>query len=602
MPVQAKKPNVLLVVIDDMGWSDVGFHDPTFSTPNIDQLSREGIQLDSFYVSPTCTPSRAQLMTGRYNYRIGLQDSVIHSTEPRGVPLDQSFLSNKLKSSGYTTAAIGKWHLGMHMPQYTPLKRGFDKHYGIFTGGGDHFKHISASQEFTARYSNSSLIFTGYNLWEDGEVSPDNFVDIHTTDLYTQKAISYLNEFKQSENPWFMYMAFQAVHDPIQTAPHWYEQGKCSKLSKNIEQSETADIDWDKRKILCGMMAQVDNGMLMIRESLEEMDMWDDTIVIFMSDNGGIYIHGSSNLPLNGQKGQYYEGGVRVPALLSGGYVTSALKSRGKDPYIHNDLVHITDVHSTILGLAGYKDETRLDGIDQWESLISKLPPARKNMVINLNSHFFAGSGAVRSGKYKLIKNADPKESTIYNKVRNVLSGKSAEFTESNLFKVAKAEYETLLNPVMLMFDISRNPSERTDGACAEYVECNNLYYNAEFSKERKALEAFFEGEAKTMVPATFKWEDDGPLTNPDNFGKVWQPWRDENGVPLAMYQDIKFASSEIAYMLDSSISISGAMASHLVVIVFASAFISILLGFLVVHHFNKKKKRGDVRSTYTEI
>lgn len=140
---QQQQPNVLMVVLDDVGWQDVGFHDDSFHTPHINRLASEGIELMAFYASQECTPSRSQLMTGRYNYKVGMQDSVIRSTEPRGVPLENTLLPEKLFDAGYQTAMVGKWHLGFHMNVYTPSERGFERHYGVYVGGGDHFSHLS---------------------------------------------------------------------------------------------------------------------------------------------------------------------------------------------------------------------------------------------------------------------------------------------------------------------------------------------------------------------------------------------------------------------------------------------------------------------------
>lgn len=140
---QQHQPNILMVVLDDVGWQDVGFHDDSFHTPHINRLASEGVELMAFYASQECTPARSQLMTGRYNYRVGMQDSVIRSTEPRGVPLENTLLPEKLLGAGYQTAMVGKWHLGFHMSAYTPNERGFERHYGVYLGGGDHFSHLS---------------------------------------------------------------------------------------------------------------------------------------------------------------------------------------------------------------------------------------------------------------------------------------------------------------------------------------------------------------------------------------------------------------------------------------------------------------------------
>ena len=133
-----------MVLLDDVGWMDVGFHDNNFHTPNIDELVAEGIELTTFYTSPLCTPARSQLMTGIYNYKTGMQDFLIEKTEPRGVPLNHKFLPEKLLDAGYQTRMVGKWHLGFHMNAYTPMSRGFERFYGIYSPEGDHFSHLLA--------------------------------------------------------------------------------------------------------------------------------------------------------------------------------------------------------------------------------------------------------------------------------------------------------------------------------------------------------------------------------------------------------------------------------------------------------------------------
>lgn len=204
------RPNVLLVVLDDLGWRDIGFHDSSFHTPHLDTMVSEGVELSTFYTAPTCTPSRGQLMTGRYSFRTGMQDSVLHSTEPRGVPLTETFLGEKLQRMGYSTAMVGKWHLGMHMPQYLPQERGFEQFYGILTGGGGHYTHMSVSQDFTPRGDRGKTrAFTGPNLVEGTELSPDNFGSIHSTELYSTKAAQYLTAMSQNDRPWFLYLSYQ---------------------------------------------------------------------------------------------------------------------------------------------------------------------------------------------------------------------------------------------------------------------------------------------------------------------------------------------------------------------------------------------------------
>lgn len=215
------RPNVLVVVVDDLGWKDVGFHDPSFSTPNIDAMATEGIELSTFYTSATCTPSRAQLMTGRYAYRIGMQDSVVHSTEPRGVPLTETFIGEKLQAAGYQTAAVGKWHLGMHMPQFLPRQRGFDDFYGILTGGGGHYTHKSVSEDFSPRNTvegaeGMTRTFTGPNIVDGDDLSGDSLQSrLHSTELYNKKAGEYVDAMVGNGKPWFLYLSYQVTDSSL---------------------------------------------------------------------------------------------------------------------------------------------------------------------------------------------------------------------------------------------------------------------------------------------------------------------------------------------------------------------------------------------------
>jgi len=192
-------PNVIIFYVDDLGFADIGFNNEEMerATPTFNDMASKGIILDQFYTSPTCTPSRASLLTGKYTIHIGLQDSVIHATEPRGLDLQYTLLPKKLASKGYKNYMLGKWHLGFHQKTYTPNKRGFDEFFGILTGGGGHYSHIS-SATFTVRgteYKTNQLVFEGYNLWHNEvpvqeEEDPD-VSNQHTTDIYTTKAHNF---------------------------------------------------------------------------------------------------------------------------------------------------------------------------------------------------------------------------------------------------------------------------------------------------------------------------------------------------------------------------------------------------------------------------
>lgn len=189
----------------------------------------------------------------------------------------------------------------------------------------------------------------------------------------------------------------------------------------------------------------MDNGLGALRGLLEDLGEWDNTVVIFFSDNGGLPSHGSVNRPFRGGKGDYWEGGVHVPAFVSGGLVSAALRSNGVEPYRYGHLTHVTDVHATVLGLGGVlngssegeeeKGSGDLDGFDLWEALVQTKAPARQAVVINLNSPNFASSGAVRWGNYKLMRNPEPKETVVYSRVQTKLVGEGLMVSEVRTFE-----------------------------------------------------------------------------------------------------------------------------------------------------------------------
>jgi len=249
-------PHIVVFMVDDLGYGDVSFMqsdveaaeslDTVASTPALNAMASKGIRLTSFYTSPTCTPSRASFMTGKYTTNLGLQDSVIHATEPRSLALDHTLLSEKLSSAGYRTLGVGKWHLGFHQPQYLPTARGFGDYFGILAGGGGHFSHQS-SGEFTLRgpYQSATVNVVGYNLWHNGVPVTEADVNVagkHSTTLYTDVALAQLKAHFASDeaanHPFFLYMAFQAVHAPMEV-PEEFTDGTvpngCAYIAADAE-------------------------------------------------------------------------------------------------------------------------------------------------------------------------------------------------------------------------------------------------------------------------------------------------------------------------------------------------------------------------------
>ena len=382
----SRQPNILFILPDDLGFYDVGYHGRSVLTPTIDNLTAEGVQLEQYYVQPECTPTRASLMTGRYPIHLGYQN--IGSIKPKqamGLSLNFTLLPEKLKELGYSTHGLGKWHLGYYNPKYLPTSRGFDTFFGYYGSEIHYYTHTSYDLEpqpppswCLDLHNNSKCV--------------NNLNGSYTVDLYTEEAIRIV-ENHDPDVPMFMYYAMQNVHTPLEV-PEEYEH----------LYYEVRSID--RRKTL-GILTAMDYSIARIVASLKNKgsDFWENTIIIFASDNGGWPIpdgHGS-NYPLRGAKFTYFEGGIRVPA-----FVYSPLIKNPKR--IERSLMHVSDWYPTLLKLAGglLSDYEDLDGFDMWEVISEGVSedvyPPRYELLHNLQT--FDGrytNSAIRLGKWKLI-------------------------------------------------------------------------------------------------------------------------------------------------------------------------------------------------------
>lgn len=362
-------PNIVLIITDDQGWNDVGFNGSLdINTPHLDKIASNGAVFSQGYVShPYCSPSRAGLLSGRYQQHFGhecnpgyidYQDSI-----PDGLPLDEILLSQVLKENEYLTAAVGKWHLGDD-PEFWPSNRGFDHWYG-FSGGGRGYwpdKDPGASKAMRS---------------ESGEAETEEFT--YLTDDLTEYAVRFIKKNKQK--PFFIYLAYNAPHAPIHATREYLE------MTDYLEDGE--------RSAYAAMIAGIDEGVGEIRKALEEADIYKNTIVIYLSDNGGHSL-GASNYPYRGHKGMLFEGGIRVPFMVS-------WPAGIKEGTIIDEPVISLDLFPTILEAAGIscQEEIKLDGI-------SLLPLLNKEVTTHHESLFWRysnGQGyAVRQGDYKLVQ------------------------------------------------------------------------------------------------------------------------------------------------------------------------------------------------------
>ncbi len=323
-----QKPNVIVIIADDAGWNDVGYNGSEIKTPNIDNLAKNGVQLNRFYVSPTCSPTRAALLTGRPASRMGILAPISDKSElklPDSIPT----LPQLLKKNGYETALIGKWHLGLQLNS-SPKAYGFDYSYGFLHGQIDQYTH---------RYKNGDQ-----SWYRNGE-----FIDEkgHTTDLVTQESIKWLSEIRNKKENFYLQVAYSAPHFPLQEEEKW-------KIPYNKTAKDSSRRDYD------AAMAHLDHSIGILLDNLKKQKLDENTLIIFMSDNGAMEnwdsrkeyggIHRSNttlgdNTPLRDWKTSNYEGAVRVPCVL---YWKGRLKN-----YKNSDYISVIDFLPTILGLAG---------------------------------------------------------------------------------------------------------------------------------------------------------------------------------------------------------------------------------------------------------
>jgi arylsulfatase A-like enzyme len=372
-----RQPNVVLIITDDQGSADAGFlGSKDLLTPNMDALAASGAICRQGYVTfPVCSPSRVGLLTGRHGARVGYHtnppDSRKHpAPDTAGLPFSEVTLPERLKSAGYTTGIVGKWHLGAEPLQH-PLKRGFDSFYG-FVGGGHHYWQwkTDASKTYQAPIYNETEIVEGAEQH-------------YLTDLLTAAGVRFIE--KSKDKPFFLYLAYNAPHTPMQATPELL--ARVPNLT-------------GKRQTYAAMLLAVDDGIGQIRAKVRELGLENDTIYVFVSDNGGpINDNASSNGALRGQKSQVWEGGIRVPFVVAWpGKIAAG--TRFDKP------VSTLDLAPTVLTAAGVdvKGAQGLEGVDLLPYLTGKVAdaPHQRLFWYHVNK-----SWAVRQGDWKLV--SDPK-------------------------------------------------------------------------------------------------------------------------------------------------------------------------------------------------
>lgn len=371
----ARQPNFLFIIADDLGWADVGFHGGKVPTPSLERLRSEGLELTQHYVYPVCSPTRSALLSGRYASRFG----VSNPQNERAYRWNTVTLARALKEAGYETALTGKWHLGSKT-EWGPQLFGFDHSYGSLAGGVGPWNHRYKTGPFTTTWHRDGTL-----IEEEG----------HVTDLIANEAVKWLE--LRGDKPFFLYVPFTAVHIPIREPEEYVRRAP-------------AEITEPSHREYAACVAHLDDAVGRLLDALERSGKAANTLVVFTSDNGGVmgrnddpnypadnYAPGKSdgnNRPLRAQKGTVYEGGVRVPTLVRwpGRIVPGAFTNP----------VHITDWMPTFCGLAGYRPATdlRWDGRDIWPALSGAEPAGPRAIYINGTGF---RSRALRQGDWKLV-------------------------------------------------------------------------------------------------------------------------------------------------------------------------------------------------------
>jgi arylsulfatase A-like enzyme len=397
-----RKPNIIIILADDMGYADVGFHGcKDIPTPNLDALAKRGVRFTSGYVSgPYCSPTRAGLLTGRYQNRFGHE---FNPTDPKsGLPLSEITLAQRLRDLGYVTGLIGKWHLG-ETAQMHPTARGFQEYFGFLGGAHTYFPGKGKGKG----------IYRGTTIVEEKE---------YLTDAFAREAVGFID--KHAKDPFLLYLAFNAVHTPMDATDKYLRP--------------FAKIEDKQRRTYAAMLMAMDEAVGRVMAKLREKGLEEDTLIFFFSDNGGptmagTTINGARNHPLRGSKRQLLEGGVRVPFVI-------AWKGRlpaGKDC---DDPIISLDVFPTALAAAGKEvlpKEWKIDGVNLLPYLDAKVKgPPHEHLFWRFGDHY-----AVRKGDWKLVR-YDATGTKLYNLKDDIGESKDLFAKEPKVVRELQSAWE----------------------------------------------------------------------------------------------------------------------------------------------------------------
>ncbi len=421
-PAQNPQPNIVIFVADDLGWADVGFKGSPIQTPHLDRLAKEGLELSRFYTTPSCSPTRAALMTGRNAFSLGIAYATIMPWSNNGVHPEERFMPEAFKEAGYQTAMFGKWHLGHAQESYHPNQRGFDHFYG----------HLHTEVGFYPPFANQG----GKDFQRNGKSVED---EGYETFMLVDEATQWLDG-RDTKKPFFIYMPFLAPHTPLAAPQEYVDKYASLEDTRGPARSPVDQISGMARKsgmvksqrpIYAAVVDAMDEAIGRVLDKLNKMGVADNTIVLFMSDNGGQTIFGSGgadNSPLRGGKGEVFEGGIRTVSLIHWPKKIPAGKKL-------EQTVSVMDIFPTLASAAGVdiKASKVLDGQDMWQAISEGV-----NIERNAPLFFAQESPNYGSFKYTLIDG----------------NRKLIQLVEQDLEKITTTN---------MLFDIQEDPNEYTN-------------------------------------------------------------------------------------------------------------------------------------------
>lgn len=410
----ARRPNILIVVADDQGYADLGVQGcKDIPTPHIDSLAKNGIRCTSGYVSgPYCSPTRAGLITGRYQQRFGHEFNpgpAAKAGAAVGLPLTETTLPDRLKATGYATGMVGKWHLG-YAAKFHPLQRGFEEYFGFLGGAHSYI-------DWEGDKANRILRGTGPVVEQT-----------YLTDAFGREAVAFIDRHKTTEKPFFLYWTFNAVHLPLEATQKYLSR------FPNLA---------GKRRTYAAMTSAMDDAVGQVLAKLRATGLEENTLIFYISDNGGPAANASSNAPLRGHKAQTLEGGIRVPFLVQ-------WKGRLPAGKTYDRPVIQLDIHATALAVAGIeiKPDMKLDGVNLLPYLKGeKTAPPHDALYWR-----FGQQTAIRMGDWKLVRHNQGKDLELYNLAQDIGESKDLAATQPDKFKELKAAWDkwnsTLVKPL----------------------------------------------------------------------------------------------------------------------------------------------------------